>query len=252
MLWYKSWLDTRWRFLIGFAILMVMAIGVLLNYSVSAPLLPALSERALDTTTTTGRLLSEAVRLSQTYRGFVWFQWFRQNLLQMGTLFAVILGSGGALSGSSGGLFTLSLPASRNQWLAARAATGLSEFFVLATVPSLAIPILSPLIGQHYSLVDAVAHGVCIFVAATVFYCLAFLLSTIFSDIWRPVLIAIAIACVAGFFEARLELHGLFRVMSGHSYFESGSLPWLGLISSSALSMALLYGASLNVARKDL
>src|SRR3954464_8881311 len=98
MLWYKSWLDTRWRFLIGFAVLLVLAIGIIANYSVSASLLPALSGRTVDTTTTTGRLLKEAIQIEQTYRGFVWFQWFRGNLLQTGTLFAAILGSGGVIS----------------------------------------------------------------------------------------------------------------------------------------------------------
>src|SRR5256885_16676415 len=117
MLWYKSWLDTRWRFLIAFAVLLLMAAGIVLNYSVSAPVLPGLADRPLDTTTAMGRLLKEAIRLEQTYRGFVWMQWFRQNLLQTGTLAGVVLGSGSVLSGSTGGLFTLSLPASRKQWM---------------------------------------------------------------------------------------------------------------------------------------
>lgn len=34
-------------------------------------------------------------------------------------------------------------------------------------------------------------------------------------------------------------------------FFDSGSLPWIGLTSSAALSVALLYGAAANVARKD-
>ena len=251
MLWYKSWLDTRWRFLIGFAVLTIMAAGILIDYNVSAPLLPALANRPVDTSTMTGRALAEVIRVEQTYRGFVWEQWYRGNLLTTGTLFAVLLGTGTVFSESKGGLFTLSLPASRNGWLAARAATGLGEFFMIATLPSLAIPALSPLIGQHYSPVDLVAHGVCFFIAAAVFYSLAFLLSTVFHDIWRPLLLAIGIACVVGFFELRFDVNGLFHVMSGHTYFESGSLPWIGLLSSAGLSTALLYGAAANVAHKD-
>ena len=251
MPWYKSWLDTRWRFLIGLAVLLLLACGVIINYSLSASLLPALADRPVDTSTTAGRLLGELIRLEQTYRGFVWGQWWRQNLLQDATLFAVLLGSGSVLSTSKGGLFTLSLPASRNEWLTARAATGLGEFFILAMVPSLMIPLLSPLVGQHYSVIDVLAHGLCIFVAAAVFYSLAFLLSTIFHDIWRPVLIAIAVACVVGYFEVIFQMNGLFKVMAGRRYFESGSLPWIGLTSSAALSVALLYGAAANVARRD-
>jgi len=251
MVWYKSWLDTRWRFLIGFAILLVLACGVIVNYSLSASLLPGLANQPVDTSTTAGRVLGELIRIEQTYRGFVWGQWWRQNLLQDATLLAVILGSGGVISNSKGGLFTLSLPASRHEWVATRAATGLGEFFILAMVPSLAIPLLSPLIGQHYSITDVLAHGLCIFVSAAVFYSLAFLLSTVFHDIWRPLLIAIAVACVVGYGEMIFQIDGLFRVMAGRHYFESGSLPWIGLTSSAAVSVALLYGAAMNVARKD-
>ena len=68
---------------------------------------------------------------------------------------------------------------------------------MLAIVPSLAIPVLSPLIGQHYSVVDVLAQGLCFFVVATVFYCLAFLLSTVFSDIWRPSLITVGLIIAA-------------------------------------------------------
>ena len=32
MLWYKSWLETRWRFLIGLALLMLSAGGTVLAY----------------------------------------------------------------------------------------------------------------------------------------------------------------------------------------------------------------------------
>jgi len=73
----------------------------------------------------------------------------------------------------------------------------------------------------------------------------------VFHDIWRPLLIAVGVACAIGYFEVMFQMNGLFRVMAGRSYFESGSLPWIGLTSSAALSVALLYGAAANVARKD-
>jgi len=251
MLWYKSWLDTRWRFLIALLVLAVMACGVVASYNFSRSLLPALADRPIDTSTTAGRLLKEALRIEQTYRGWVWVQWFRQNLLQTGTLFAIVLGSGGVISTSKGGLFTLSLPASRADWMMTRAATGLGECLVLATVPSVALSVFSPIIGQHYSVVDVLVHGVCFFVAAALFYSLAFLLSTVFHDVWRPLGIAIGIACLIALLEGLLDVRGIFHLMSGYEYFASGSIPWVGLTSSAALSAALLYGAAANVAHKD-
>ena len=143
------------------------------------------------------------MELARNYRGYVWSQWFRQNLPQMWTLFAVLLGTGGLLSQASGGgaLFTLSLPVSRSRLLGVRAATGLAELLVLALVPSLLLPLLSPAVGQTYSVGDALVHGVCLFIAGAVFFSLAFLLSTVFSDVWRPLLIVLCVATVLAFGE---------------------------------------------------
>ena len=44
---------------------------------------------------------------------------------------------------------------------------------------------------------------------------------------------------------------GLYRVMSGETYFRTGALPWLGLLLSAALSTAMIYGAARNIARRD-
>ena len=255
MLWYKSWIDTRWRFLIPLAILVVNIWGLIFEYPHVASLLRTahLEPDALSQGGALGRAIVESVAAERTYRGYIWFQWFRQNLSQMGTLFAVLLGSGSLFSGSSGSgtMFTLSLPASRNQWLAARAAVGLGESLVLALIPSIEIVLVSPLIGQQYAIADAVVHAACLFTVGAVFFSLAFLLSTVFTDIWRPLLIACGVAVVLSLCESRLELNGLFRVMSASTYFASGSIPWVGVLISGVMSAVMLYGASVNVARRD-
>ena len=48
-----------------------------------------------------------------------------------------------------------------------------------------------------------------------------------------------------------LAPYSLFRVMSAESYFRTGSLPWLGLAASAAISASVLYGAARNFARRD-
>jgi len=40
MLWYKSWLETRWRFLIGLVLLMIVAAGTVFDYPAVAKLAP--------------------------------------------------------------------------------------------------------------------------------------------------------------------------------------------------------------------
>ena len=181
--------------------------------------------------------------MQRTYRGFVWSQWFEQNSSNLVTLFAALLGSGSALSRSGRGLlFTLALPVSRGHWLGARAATGLAELFALALVPALALALLSSvLIGQHYAVGDALVHGFCVFVVGTVFFGTAMLLSTVFNDVWRPLLLTCLIAIGVRVVELIFVTDGLFAVMSAKSYFLEGSLPWIGLLASAFLGLALMY-----------
>ncbi len=40
MLWYKSWLETRWRFIIGLVVLMCSAAGTVLAYPKVIKLMP--------------------------------------------------------------------------------------------------------------------------------------------------------------------------------------------------------------------
>jgi hypothetical protein len=211
---------------------------------------------SLDLSGEMGKRIAEAALLAREYRGYVWSQWFGQNLIQLWTILAVLLGTGSLLSQMSGGgaLFTLSLPASRTRLLAVRTATGLGELLLLAFVPSLLIPLLSPGIGQSYSFADALVHSTCLFVAGAVFFSLATLLSTIFGDLWRPMLIALFVAAMLALvsqFVDGLAEYSVIPVMNGERYFRGGGLPWVGLLVSTALSAAMLYAAAINLARRD-
>jgi ABC-2 type transport system permease protein len=254
MLWYKSWLETRWRFAIGLAILILSAAGTVLAYPRVVTLLPLVP--SVDVPGEVGRRILEIAALSRTYRGYVWAQWLRQNMTQMLALFAALLGTGGLLSQASGGgaLFTLSLPVSRGRLLGVRAATGLAELLALAFLPSLVLPLLSPAVGETFSVVDVLVYGTCAFFAATVLFSAASLLSTVFSDVWRPALIVCGLAACVGIAEPFLgnySRYGLFGLMDGEMYFRGAGLPWLGLLASAAVSAAMLFAASRNLARQD-
>ena len=101
---------------------------------------------------------------------------------------------------------------------------------------------------------DVLVHSACFFVGGTVFFSLAFLLSTVWADIWRPLLIALAAAIVLALCEQvsrDFARYGIFRVMSGEEYFRNGAVPWLGLAITAALSAAMVYGAFVNIERRD-
>jgi hypothetical protein len=255
MLWYKSFLETRWRFLIGFALVVFSAASAVFAYPRLMQLVPLAS--GIEASGALGRRIKEGAELMRDYRGYVWSQWFRQSLSNLITIFAVLLGTGGLLSQASGGgaaLFTLSLPVSRNRLLAVCVATGLAELFLLAIVPPLVLVAFSPAVGKTYGIADALAHGACLFVAGSVFYSLTFLMSTVFSDIWRPALVGCVVAAVLAISEPLIPAvsrYSVFRVMTGEDYFYTRHLPWLGLIASTVASAAMLYGAARNIARQD-
>jgi hypothetical protein len=254
MLWYRSWLETRWRFIIGLALLPLSAAGSVLAYPRLAKLLPMASQ--FDANDALGRRVLEAAEVMSTYRGYIWTQWFAQNMTSQWALFAVLLGTGGLLAQSSGGgaLFTLSLPATRDRIVGVRAATGLGELLVLALVPSLLLPLLSPAVGQSYSIEDALMHGLFMFIGGSVFFSLAFFFSSVFSDVWRPLLI---VACagmamsVLGEVIRDFSRYTPFGLMSGEQYFFGQGVPWLGLVLSVVVSSLLLFAATRNIARQD-
>lgn len=252
MLWHKSWLETRWRFVIGVALMACSAVAVVLVYPRVRELLPMVSPTGEGEL---ARQIRASAQLSRDYHSYVWSQWFAKQALYLWTLFAVLLGTGGLVSGArSGALFTLSLPVSRRRLFAVRAATCLAELAVLAVVPALLVAAAAPAVAERYPIGDAIVHAACLFVAGVAFFALASLLSTVFGDVWRPLLIALFAAIALGLIEQvvpEASRFSVFSVMSAERYFRGGGLPWLGLIASAAVSVALLYGAARNVARQD-
>jgi ABC-type transport system involved in multi-copper enzyme maturation permease subunit len=254
MLWHKAWLETRWRFIAGLLLLTVMSGATVYEYVVTQRMMP-LAESALSEAGNSplGAALRDALAVQREFRGFIWYNTFRDNLTTMGVLFAVLLGCGGLMAEAKKGsaLFTLSLPVTRRQLLGARVGAGLAQCFVLAMIPPLVIPLLAPAIGQQFSVVDALAHGLCLFIVGALFFSLASFLSTLFGDIWRPLMIAVFIACVAAVAQFAAPELGLFKVMSGESYFRNGTLPWMGFVTTAVLTSALLYGAAETLERRD-
>ena len=255
MLWHKAWLETRWRFISALVILTLMAGGNVYDYLATQRLLPMLNSSITPPAQGPGlaAAIAEAIELQKDFRGFIFFQAFKQNLTQMGVLFAVLLGCGGLLSESKKGsaLFTLSLPITRKQLLGVRTATGIAQCFAIAMIPPLVIPLLAPTVGQQFSVIDALAHGLCLFFGGALFFSLASFLSTMFGDIWRPLLVAFFIACGALLLQLAVPDLGLFRVMSGETYFRTGALPWMGFVTTAVLASALLYSAAETLERRD-
>jgi hypothetical protein len=253
MLWQRCWTETRWRFLIGLLIVICSSAEVVLTWPRIAGLLPAAA--AIGADGEIGRRIREAVEVQRAYRGYIWSQAFAQNLTNMTTLFAILLGTGGLLSVSSGSaLFTLSMPVTRKQIIWTRAVTGLGELFLLAFAGSLAISTFSPTVNESYALKDALPGGVCLFAACGVFFALASFLSTIFNDFWRPLAFALAAALALGGLELAsrgLGGYGLFYLMSGEGWFRNAEFPWLAIPVSLTVAAVLLWLAARKTEQQD-
>lgn len=253
MLWHKAWVDTRWRFLIGLGVMLLLAMGTVFGFPLIVKQLAALGPLPGGE----GRIaqaIRESAALSRTFAGYVWLNAFSQNFSQMGTLFAVLLGSGGLRSEASGTLYTLALPVSRRALVTSRAANGLAELAALTLAPSFTIVALAPAVGEHYSLVAALVHGLCLFAGTAVFFSLTFWLSTLLTDVWRPGLIACGAAVAVALCESVLGRGvpaGLFYVTRAESYFRGAGVPWLGLIALVALSLLFIQRAIVSIERQD-
>lgn len=251
MLLQHAFLETRWRFLIGLVVLPVSAAFVALGY----PQVASLSQSVIPTPDTAlGREIAEAMEMAKSFDSYVWSQWFQRNGAQLAAFFAVIIGTGGLLSQTAAArLFTLSLPVSREQLLGARAAAGLGQVLALTFVPALAIVLVSPLVADSFPPLDALAYAVCAFAGAAVFFSLAFLFSSMFSNVWVPALLAL---CAGPVLAALDQLTGggtfsLLQMMHGQSYFNGQGLPWPMLLVSAALSSALIYAGVRLMAHQD-
>jgi len=266
MLWYKSWLDTRWVFILYLALLIAFSAGLVLwNPYEAASWLEKLQRSS-------GRLAGASPRvidILSSYQGYIWANWFRDWLLNLWPVFTLAIGSismgsiystdstWGACAGGSGGAapqFTLSLPVTRRRIVSIRAATGFVEMVVLAVMPSLLLPALSPLIGHHLPVTDVAIHALLMTVGGMVFFSFSFLLATIFSSWLKAFFILIGIHLVIWPYQGATEFpwwSSIYRIMAGEAYLTTGQIPWVGLFISVALAVGLFYLAVRMFERRD-
>jgi len=253
MLWYKSWLDTRARFLLALVVLLVFACGTVIGFPKVRELVTAVEPAAVTADESLRQELEEQREAIRTFRGYAWSQWFAGNFPTLLVLVAAMLGSGSPLRKSgSGALFLLALPVSRARWIGTRAGVGVVELFVVALGPSLLLVALAPFVGEQLQLSEAIVYGLSTFVGASLFFSVAMFWSTLFNDVWWPLLFTCLVWIGTVAIGAVLpEGRGIFAAMMGETYFHGGTLPWPELLLCAAAAPALVYAAAANVARRD-
>ena len=159
---YKSWLETRSRFLWG----SVLVLGTVSNSVFQGPKVMRAVRQQLPW-------------LPMPFPRYLWETVYQGSLLATWIAFVVLLGLGGLRREVSTGVsaFTLSLPVRRSKFLQAQAVMGLAEALVMGFLPALLVPALSLLIGQTFAIDQAICYAVLLVGAGLVFYGWTVLLS---------------------------------------------------------------------------
>jgi ABC-2 type transport system permease protein len=244
MLWYKAWRESRLRFIVS-----VVSLA-------TACLLIVAYQKAE---------LAQAQELV-TYAEYVWVWTYRGGVKNLFILLVPLLGLGGLLRERAYGTvaFTLALPVTRLQLVRTRAAMGLVQMGVLALLPAVLIPTISPLVHQSYPFSQAIRFSLLWIDCGTVLIAMAFLLSSLLGGEFSA-MVATYVGLFSYIYVSRSPVLrsyafiDLWRIMGGYEmpYFRSdsyqltGSLPWGMLSGIALLSLTTLVLAVYIVQRRD-
>lgn len=174
MLLYKAWFESRKRFLLSFLAMAGLSIVFVLFHQV--------------------------VRFAFTdhdvsYAEYVWKAVFRGQLREIYVVLALFLGLGGLdrerEQGTAG--YTLALPVSRWRLIAARGLAGVMETTVLALLPAVLVPTLSPFVQQFYPWRQALHFGVLWGIGGALIFTIGFVASVLFSGEYTAAIAALVL-----------------------------------------------------------
>jgi len=206
-----------------------------------------------------GEAIQYPEHLVTGYTEYIWLALFNYYFQGFWIAAAVLLSFGGLRREKTMGTisYTLSLPIERSELLLSRLLVGVAEILALGIGPALLVPALSPAVHEHYPVGQIVLFALLMVVAGVVFFCLGFLLSSLFGGEFTGPVVAL---CLVGtyFFVVRAKsLHWLsvLDTMSGEdavsrsgNYFVGGSIPWSGILYSLGVSL-VLYLCALRISQ---
>lgn len=226
MLWYKSWLETRFRVLLVFALSLFLIGFIERNTNTHSP-----SHQTVEYFINTMTLC---------------LSMFTAMLAGTGIKTRPLLKSNRGLYGSM--YFTLSLPVSRFRLLATRAGLGMLELVGIAAALSCAAWFIFPALKVHLAVSVLFAYWITVSVCVSAFYFLSVLLTTVLDDDW-PIygtLIAIWILrWISAAFSVPPSVN-IFRAMGAASPLFTHTFPWASM-GVSLGAAAILFLAALKV-----
>jgi hypothetical protein len=222
MLWYKSWLETRFR--VWFVLVLVLFPLVLVLRQVHHSLSHAAVENLLTSFTLYLSLLP--VMLGGA-----------------GIKTQPLLRTTKGLHGSM--YFTLSLPVSRLRLLATRAGLGMLETVGVFAALSCMAWFAFPVVRAHLSSSDLFAYWVTVSICVSAFYSLSVLLATFWDDLWQIWGSAIVIL-ILRWLSTEVSVPpsvNIFRAMGAASPLFTHTFPWASMAISLGAAVILFFAA---------
>lgn len=248
MLFYKAWLESRARFLVGVAAI----IGICTLYIRLRPILVPGWISDLQNPHWSGRprWLYLGVHDLNFY---TWHFLYENKLQQVWVVFAILLSFGGLLREKQIGTsaFSLGLPVTRRRWLLTRILVATAESIVLAFTAVITVSLASWSIREPYSVIQIVAHCLLIAVAGVIFLALGAIFSTLIPGEHMALPLTLVLLGIPYLFiqeyvrEAApngwTHVVDISHVMAGPPHLTWATAPWSGVALSLLLAVCLSF-----------
>jgi hypothetical protein len=230
MLWYKAWLETRWRLLLslgtaGFFLALFRTMGARVGAGLSAP--------------PPGARPIAGLALAVTSMVVVIYSWLAGTGIVTQSSFRTAKG----LHGST--FFTLSLPVSRFRLLATRAGLGWLEMTGIIGANCWGMWLALPVVRGAVTGTEMFEHAVAVAACATSLYFLSVLLGTFLDEPWRMwggMLAFLALWLLSNFGSLPASAD-IIRAMGEGSPMVAHTMPWTTMIFSLGSAVVLFIAA---------
>ena len=248
MLFYKAWLESRFRFLAG---LVVITSVCTLYIRLRPTLIPGwISDLQNPHWSGRPRWLYLGVHDLNFY---AWHFLYENKLQQAWVLFAILLAFGGLLRERQIGTsaFSLGLPVTRSRWLLTRMFVAAAESLLLAFAAVIVVRLASWSIHEPYGASQILAHCLLIAVSGVVFLALGAIFSTVIPGEHMALPATLVVLGIPYLFiqeyvrEAApkewMSWIDISHVMAGPPHLTWANVPWLGVAVSLLLAAFLSF-----------
>lgn len=248
----KELRQLRWKLLIGLALLSVVGVG----YPFVHRSLVKLFQNALSDVHLPFGFSQESLLGMSNYTVAIYSNWNTKNLVQLGTLFAILFGMSLFANEYEANTisFLLGTSLSRKSIFWTKVAAGLIALTCLVLIPTVAILPASALSGLQFEHLRWLWGVIVTFSGLTFFYAISVWWSARVTDGLKAGLYSLVIAVLLLLLGVIPGLAALspFRLMAAYPYFRgTASFPWLTVLLFLGLTAVVLLSAYQHFRKRD-